>query len=276
MALIDIGINLMNRAFDAHREAIVARAAKAGVSPLVITGANLQSSQRALDYARTFPQKAALFTTAGVHPHDAKTFDNGPAGTIASLRALASSVLVLAIGECGLDYNRDFSPRTQQRFCFAQQLLLAAELGLPVFLHERDAFADFSAMLTNVQGTLKAACVHCFTGTAAQLDAYLALGCYIGITGWVCDERRGKHLIPLLKKIPADKLLLETDAPFLLPRTMEQKDTNGRRNNEPAFLPHIARFIAEALEKDIEQLATETFANTLNFFPRLNQALIRA
>jgi TatD DNase family protein len=106
--------------------------------------------------------------------------------------------------------------------------------------------------------------VHCFTGTGGELDHYLSLGCYIGITGWICDERRGRHLRELVKNIPADRLLLETDGPFLLPRDIPFKVKNKR--NEPKFLPHIAETVARCLDKDPAKLAKETFANTKKFF----------
>ena len=139
---------------------------------------------------------------------------------------LSSPGKIAAVGECGLDYNRNFSPPEAQRKCFEDQLTLAAELGKPVFLHERDAFSDFSSILKQYRTSLPGAVVHCFTGgqTEAEarfvLEAYLTIDCYIGITGWINDERRGSHLIPLLKTIPADRLLLETDAPYLLPRNL--------------------------------------------------------
>jgi TatD DNase family protein len=171
---------------------------------------------------------------------------------------------VAAIGECGLDYNRDFSPRDKQRECFEAQIDLAAELGKPLFLHERDAFADFSAILKKKRGAVSRAVVHCFTGGEKELETYLELDCYIGITGWICDERRGAHLIPLVKKIPPDRLLLETDAPYLLPRNLPGNKRNGR--NEPRYLVHIAAFVAAILGKAPEVLAAETFANSRRFF----------
>jgi TatD DNase family protein len=190
---------------------------------------------------------------------------------LAALRELVVSKpspdgAIVAIGECGLDYNRNFSPPDAQRQCFEAQLALAAELGKPVFLHERDAFGDFSAILKKYRACLPGVVVHCFTGNEAELEAYIALDCYIGITGWVCDERRGNHLIPLLQKIPADRLLLETDAPYLLPRCLPKSVRGKSGRNEPRFLPAIAAFTAEALGKTVEQLAAETSANAGRLF----------
>ena len=266
--MIDIGINLMNAAFDRDRDEVVKSAAAAGVSPLVITGCGERSSLDAALYARAYNAAVpdALYTTAGVHPHEAKNCGNG---TIDILRELAlgkteGASSVKAIGECGLDYNRDFSPRDIQRRWFVKQIELAAELALPLFLHERDAFADFSIILNGYIKTVPAAVVHCFTGTGEELDQYLSLGCYIGITGWICDERRGKHLRELVKNIPPDRLLLETDAPYLLPRDLPLKVRNKR--NEPRFLPHIAETASRCLEKAPAKLAEETSANTKRFF----------
>ncbi|MDR0876898.1 MAG: TatD family hydrolase [Treponema sp.] len=280
MQLIDIGVNLLSPSFDTDREAALLRAEAAGVSPLIITGSSVESSAEAAAFARQYnaphPGKrsspAKLYSTVGVHPHNARFWDETAEKAIKELVGNAAgsgkpnsvSQAVLAIGECGLDYNRDFSPRDAQRRCFEDQIHLASDLEMPLFLHARDAFEDFSAILENGRGKVPDVVVHCFTGTERELEKYLDLGCYIGITGWICDERRGKHLIPLLKNIPANRLLLETDAPYLTPRNMPNAKKIHR--NESANLVHIAAFIAEALEKDIETLAKETFENTIRFF----------
>jgi TatD DNase family protein len=257
--LIDIGVNLMNPAFDRDREAVVSAAAAAGVAPLVITGSDAESSVRAAEYVQKNP--GGLYATAGVHPHNARFW--GPAaGEL--IRDLAARPGVAAVGECGLDYNRDYSPRHKQRECFEAQIDLAAELGKPLFLHQRDAFGDFSAILKERRAGVSRMAVHCFTGGEGELETCLELGCYIGLTGWICDERRGSHLIPLVKRIPPDKLLLETDAPYLMPRNLPGNKRNGR--NEPRYLVHIAAFIAGVLDKDPETLAAETSANSRRFF----------
>ena len=268
MKLIDIGVNLMNPSYNKDREEVIKAAAAAGVSPLIVTGSGERSSLDAALYARAYNagKPGALYTTAGVHPHEVKNCGNG---TILILRELVCEKsdkrsCVKAIGECGLDYNRDFSPRDIQRRWFVKQAELAAELSLPLFLHERDAFADFSIILREYSASVPAAVVHCFTGTGGELEYYLSLGCYIGVTGWICDERRGKHLRELVKIIPKDRLMLETDAPFLLPRDLPFKVRNKR--NESRFLPHIAETVARCLEKDPAKLAKETYANAKRFF----------
>lgn len=261
MRLIDIGVNLTHSSFDKDRERVARDAEAAGVSPLIITGTTVEESKKAQRYAASHNTATVkrLFSTAGVHPHDAKTCDER---AIAELSALAQCPEVVAIGECGLDYNRDFSPRAEQRVWFERQVELAAALNMPLFLHERDAFDDFYAILKKYSVPRKVA--HCFTGGEKELDAYLSLGCYIGITGWICDERRGTNLLSLVKKIPSDRLLLETDAPYLLPRNMGDKKRSGR--NEPKNLAHIARYIADIVGKDPDVLAEETFSASVTFF----------
>ena len=263
MTLVDIGVNLMSPAFDHDREAVIARAEAAGVR-LIITGNSIESSNAAQAYARLH---ARCMTTAGVHPHNARDWN---AAALSRLRELAAgesaAITIAAIGECGLDYNRNFSPQQAQRKCFEEQLALAAQLKKPVFLHERDASDDFLSILKQYRADLPGAVVHCFTGGIAELEAYLALDCYIGITGWICDERRGVHLIPLLRHIPAERLLLETDSPYLLPRNLPKTLRGKSGRNEPCYLPHIAACVAETLGKPPDQLATETSANATRLF----------
>ncbi|CAM3508709.1 putative RNA 2'-phosphotransferase [Saccharibacillus brassicae] len=256
---IDIGVNLMHRSFGSDRERVVEAAAEAGVTPLILTGTSVRSSQAAAEYARAYPGR--LYATAGVHPHDAKSCD---AHTLQALRELAAGGEVVAIGECGLDYNRDFSPRDVQREVFAQQIGLAAELALPLFLHERDAHADFARLLREHRPENVPAVVHCFTGSGEELRAYLEMGLHIGITGWICDERRGRHLRELVRLIPPDRLMIETDAPFLTPRDLRPKPKDGR--NEPAFLPHIAAAVAECTGRSAESVMDQTTETAKIFF----------
>jgi TatD DNase family protein len=261
MKLIDIGVNLMPPSFDRDREGVIEAAALAGVSPLVITGTGEKASREALCFAAGYSEQkpGALYATAGVHPHEARFCGEG---TLEALRGLALAYGAVAIGECGLDYNRNFSPHDVQRKWFEKQLELGAELSLPLFLHERDAFEDFAAMIKDCKGQVKV--VHCFTGSEAELEKYLDLGCCIGLTGWICDERRGTHLEDMVKRIPPDRIMIETDAPFILPRNLPEK-VRARRN-EPKYLPHIAGTIARCLGRDPETFAAETFANTRRFF----------
>ncbi|MCC6995882.1 MAG: TatD family hydrolase [Deltaproteobacteria bacterium] len=258
--LWDIGINLGHARFARDRDQVVARAHAAGVHTLVITGTSVRASREAAALARG---RDGLLATAGVHPHDARHLDDA---ALAELAALARAPEVRAIGECGLDFNRDFSPRPDQERAFRQQLELAASLGLPVFLHERDAHERFLAILGGLRARLPAAVVHCFTGTRAELDAYLAIDCHIGITGWICDERRGHHLAELVSRVPRDRLMLETDGPFLLPRDLRPRPADGR--NEPAFLPHVLAAVARATGRPAAEVAADTTATAARFFTR--------
>lgn len=259
MQLIDIGLNLTHDSFDPDREAVIARARAAGVIQMILTGASVTGSHAAAKLARTDPQR--LFATAGVHPHHASELTPP---LLAELAALAQQPEVVAVGECGLDYFRDFSPRDVQRRAFQQQLELAARLGKPVFLHERDAHADFLAIVRDYRAALVGGIAHCFTGTGEQLHRYLDAGLAIGITGWICDERRGTHLLPLMREIPAGALHLETDAPYLLPRDLHPRPAS--RRNEPRYLAHIAQVVAQARGETVEHLGAAATAASRALF----------
>lgn len=259
MDLIDIGSNLTHESFQHDFDAVMARAAAAGVWRQIITGTSIAASEAAIHLHHQHP--GVLFATAGVHPHHAADLDDV---AFEQLTHLAASSAVVAVGECGLDYYRNFAPREAQRAAFVRQLELAVTVGKPVFLHQRDAHADFIAILRDYHPRLKDAVAHCFTGQANELDDYVAMGLAIGITGWICDERRGLHLKAIVDRIPPDRLMIETDAPYLLPRSLRPKP-EGRRN-EPAFLVEVARVVAEARGESVEQLAASTTATAARFF----------
>jgi TatD DNase family protein len=252
--LIDAGVNLTNHQFDGHHQDIITRANVAGVVKMLIIGCDIASSKQSLELAIAHQQ----YATAGIHPHDAKSATDE---LEAQLTQLAMHKHVIAVGECGLDYNRDFSPRDIQRSVFRRQLALAEKLNLPVYLHERDASDDMLAILKEfkVSGVL-----HCFTGSAGALKGYLDLGLYIGITGWVCDERRGKELQKLIPYIPIERLLIETDAPFLIPRTVSPKPKS--RKNEPSLLPYVCQTLSQLYQIDEETIAKQTTINFYNVF----------
>ncbi|MFC3552294.1 TatD family hydrolase [Lysobacter cavernae] len=259
MQLIDIGANLTHDSFDPDRDAVMARARDAGVTRMVVTGASREHSPLALKLAKQHPGE--LFATAGVHPHHASEYT---AECDAELRELHAHSEVVAVGECGLDYFRDFSPRPAQRRAFELQLQIAVDTRKPLFLHQRDAHADFMAMMHNFDGRLGPAVVHCFTGTRAELFDYLDRDWYIGITGWLCDERRGQHLRELVRHIPADRLLIETDAPYLLPRTV--RPAPSHRRNEPMYLAHIVAELARDRGEDVAVTAANSAAAATAFF----------
>ena len=259
MELIDIGANLGHESFAHDLAEVLARARAAGIVQMMVTGASRQGSRDALQIARAHP--GLLFATAGVHPHHAVEYTDQ---CDAEMRELHRAPEVLAVGECGLDYFRDLAPRPAQRRAFERQLQLAADLGKPLFLHQRDAHADFLAQLRNFEGRLGLAVVHCFTGTREEMFECLDAGYYIGITGWLCDERRGLHLREIVKHIPADRLLVETDAPYLLPRSVRPMPSH--RRNEPMFLPHIVEQLARDRGESVETTAAATTANARTFF----------
>ena len=239
--LVDIGANLTHDSFDQDRDEVLARARAAGVRQMVLTGSTVPESHAAAALAAA--HAGELYATAGIHPHHARELD---AGSIPALRGIAAAPQVVAIGECGLDYYRNFSPHEDQERAFAAQLELACELGMPAFLHQRDAHERFVAILREHRPRLVRAVAHCFTGTAAELDDYLALDLHIGITGWICDERRGLHLRELVKRVPVERLMLETDAPYLSP-------PGAPRRNEPRWVEITARWVADSRVSSIRE-----------------------
>ena len=259
MQLIDIGANLGHDCFNGDRDAVLRRAREAGVAQIIVTGASREGSPAALAVARQHPRM--LFATAGVHPHQASEYTDA---CDTELRDLLAQPEVVAVGECGLDYFRDLSPRPLQRRAFERQLQLAVDCRKPLFLHQRDAHADFVAVMRGFEGRLPPAVVHCFTGSRAELFECLDHDWYIGITGWLCDERRGAHLRELVPHIPAQRLMIETDAPYLQPRTL--RPPPAHRRNEPMFLAHIAAELARDRGEALEITAATTTATARAFF----------
>ena len=259
MHLIDIGANLAHDSFDDDRDAMMQRAAEAGVATMIVTGSSDDSNVRAAELAASNP--GVLYSTAGVHPHHASDYTDASDTLI---RELTTRDEVVAVGECGLDYFRNFSPRDAQLEAFRRQLQIAKDTGLPVFLHQRDAHDDFVEVLEPELPHLSRAVAHCFTGEGESLREYLAMGLCIGITGWICDERRGKHLHDIVHIIPDDRLLIETDAPYLLPRTIQPKPKS--RRNEPMHLREVVKVVAEARGQTEEHVAKITTDNARLFF----------
>ena len=259
MQLIDIGANLTHESFRHDFDAVLDRARAHGVIQMIVTGASHAGSEHALDLARAHP--GMLHATAGVHPHHAIDYTDV---TDARLRELALASEVRAVGETGLDYNRNYSPRDVQLHVFERQLQIAAGVGKPLFLHQRDAHQDFLALLKRYRDKVPAAVVHCFTDTREALHDYLALDCHIGITGWICDERRGTHLREFVREIPANRLMVETDAPYLLPRTVQPQPSH--RRNEPMYLKHICEEIARDRGEPVEVTAANSTAAAAAFF----------
>lgn len=258
--LVDIGANLGHESFAHDLDEVIQRARNAGLTHLIVTGTNASASQRAVEISLSNPN--LLCATAGVHPHDAANCDEQE---FAQIRELSKLDIVRAVGETGLDFNRDFSPRDIQERVFEEHLALACEIDKPVFLHQRDAHARFFPILKSFRDSLlKHGVVHCFTGEREELYDYLDLDMYIGITGWVCDERRGRHLLEFIKDIPPDRLLLETDAPYLLPRSIKPRPKS--RRNEPQYLTEVLHTVALAVGRSPMIVAQQTSANAQRLF----------
>jgi len=261
--LIDIGVNLSNSRFDKDIEQVIERAHSAGVERLVLTGTSVEESLAVVAICERFDNQfpGILLATVGIHPHDAKTLSPS---NLAALRELATHQYVVAIGETGLDFHRTLSTEKQQVKSFEAHIELAIELKMPLFLHERDAAPKQIEMLKSYRDNICNGVIHCFTGDKKTLFRYLDMDLHIGITGWVCDERRGQELQKIVKNIPLDRLMLETDAPYLIPRNMPTKPKNGR--NEPAFLAHVLSGIAAVRAERIDEIATTTTATAIKFF----------
>ncbi len=259
---IDIGINLTNKQFAGEYDEVIDRAISAGVEQILLTGTSVRSSKEALALAEEYPE--TLFATAGIHPHDAKTMNTE---SIKILTALLKEKKVVAVGECGLDFDRDFSPRPVQESCFHAQLSLAEEVQKPVFLHERAAFDRFIAILKE-HSSLPEGVVHCFTVQLKEAKTYLEMGYYIGFTGAITDVRRFADLEEVVRYVPLDRMLIETDAPFMMPKNVptRQLSYHQQRRNEPAFLPYVAQTIARYKGVPLKAVADKTRENAEALF----------
>lgn len=265
--MIDIGFNLADPSFNRDTPAVLTRARRAGLAAAVLTGTCVRSTRRCAALCKSMATPLQLFYTSGVHPHNSKDWTAAVEGDI---RRLACENACVAIGECGLDYNRNFSDPEAQRRAFIAQIHLARALNKPLFLHCRDAYDDFVSILREHNSGAGAAkvCVHCFTGSEEELDSVLALDVYVGITGWVCDDRPhrgGERLKRLLPKIPINRLMIETDAPYLTPRNIKPARARPRRN-EPALLGHVLEVVASSINRDAQVVARQTASNAEEFF----------
>ncbi|MEM6514189.1 MAG: TatD family hydrolase [Pseudomonadota bacterium] len=257
--LVDIGANLAHDSFDDDREAVLERAREVGITEIVLTGSSDASNRDASALALAHP--GFLYSTAGVHPHHANDYTDDSDRLI---RELAAQPQVVAVGECGLDYFRNYSPHDAQRSAFERQLAIAIDTRKPVFLHQRDAHEDYLSVLDPVLDKLSRAVTHCFTGSEQELADYIDRDLYIGITGWICDERRGEHLQDIVHRIPDNRLMIETDAPYLLPRTLRPRPKS--RRNEPHYLTEVLNTVARCRSQDVETVAQLTTENARRFF----------
>lgn len=251
MEWFDAGVNCFDPRLPLDET--IQSAKDANVNRMCVIATSPEEWQPSLDSVKRYSEQ--LCCTIGIHPHYA---DKAPSDFATQISNLAKSERIAAIGECGLDYNRMFSSRENQLSVFEQQLELARDLGLPVYLHERDAFDDQISLLTRYISQLRGGLAHCFTSHKAHLKAYLDLGLFIGITGWVCDPKRGEDLREALQYLPLDRIVLETDSPYLFPKGLKPR----QRNNQPAFLPFIAERVAALKGVSVEQLNQASIINT--------------
>ncbi|KYR01431.1 tatD-related DNAse [Tieghemostelium lacteum] len=280
---IDIGANLADKQFIVDQDDILKRSFEKGVKTIVITGTSINSSIRAFDLIRkkksdVFPE---LFSTCGVHPHEAEETMkrlNGSDGAIKELRRLIESNrdIVRAVGECGLDFNRNFSSHETQIEMFSKQIQLAVDLQLPLFIHERDAHQKFLEIVGKFTGAgvMPKSVVHCFTGTEQEAKTYIDSGFYLGFTGFVAHKTRGEELRQIISKgiIPIDKIMIETDAPYMgyfniHPNDMPPKSAKiSKGRNEPSYLPYILRTLSECYKLPELEISIQLLKNTREFF----------
>ncbi|XP_028132445.1 3'-5' ssDNA/RNA exonuclease TatD [Diabrotica virgifera virgifera] len=279
--LIDIGANLTNKKYGRDLDSVVQRAKDSGVRKIMVTGTSVKASKEALRLTRIYPD--TLYSTAGIHPHDAKSYTDE---SWDELRLIASNAECVAVGECGLDYNRNFSDPEDQKLVFRKHIELAIEINKPVFVHERDAHDDLLKVLDEFSAKLPPVVIHCFTGTLEQALAYLDKGFYIGLTGYLCKDKSDVGVRKLLESgsLPLDRLVVETDSPFMYPNTRASKlpdhvkDSLTERSmmflhryctfqrNEPCSLPAIVEMIAAFMKKKPEEVALATSFNSMKLF----------
>ena len=258
MVLADACFNITHTSFKENFEDILNESKKLGVNYFFCPAAEKKDIDEVIKFSSTYKE---ISCGIGIHPHHANEVDSE---LIKKLETLIIHQDISAIGEIGLDYYRDFQQKITQQESFEEQLQLAYDHKTPVFLHNTDAFKDFYSILKKYFSNLPGGVVHCFTGNKNELLSFLDLGLYIGITGWVCDERRGADLNALLKFIPKDRLIIETDAPYLIPRNLKPKTTNNI--NTPMNLPHIAEHIANVRGESVFEIAEYTTENFKKLF----------
>ena len=251
MKFADSHCHLTDRAFSADRAAVLQDAREAGVSRIVTIASDDDDSLAAVELAC---EDSALWCSAGIHPHSV----DGPSRRtgLAVVRDVASHRRCVAIGETGLDYFHDNAPRDAQRRSFEQHVRLAAELGLPLVVHSRDAEADTRAVIVESMGQVTGV-LHCFTGSRDLMTVALDAGWFVSFTGIVTFKHFDAELV---REVPARRYMIETDAPYLAP-----VPKRGRRN-EPAYVVHVARAVARIRGESLEQVAEDTWANTARFF----------
>ena len=262
--IADIACNFTSERFDNDLDKVISRALTNKITKFGLICSQLSDLDKLLKIYDEY--QSDMFFTIGVHPHHANEINSE---YLNILKEKIASNNPHAIGETGLDFFRNLSTYEEQIFAFEEQIKIAINTNKPLFLHQRDSHDDFIRILRKYSSDINKAVVHCFTGTQEQLDDYLELGFYIGITGWICDEKRNIELRKTIKNIPLSKLMVETDCPYLIPKNLPTKPKNNR--NEPSNLNHIVKEISLLLNLNEEEIRKESFKNTLRFFESQNQ-----
>ena len=255
----DIACNFTSERFDKDLDEVINRAVANKITKFGLICSRMSDLNKLLKIYEQYSKN--MFYTIGVHPHHANEINDD---YLKKLKDEITTNNPHAIGETGLDFFRNLSTYDEQIYAFEEQIKIAIDTNKPLFLHQRDSHDDFIKILKKYSSDISKAVVHCFTGTQEQLDDYLELDFYIGVTGWICDEKRNVELRKTIKNIPLEKLMIETDCPYLIPKNLVEKPKNNR--NEPSNLNHIINEIAELMEIDIDILRKQTFVNTINYF----------
>ena len=257
--IADIACNFTSERFDKDLNEVINRAIKNKITKFGLICSRLNDLDKLLKIYEQYLNN--MFFTIGVHPHHANEINDD---YLKKLKQAVNKNNPHAVGETGLDFFRNLSTYEEQIFAFEEQIKIAIDTNKPLFLHQRDSHDDFIKILRKYSSDINKSVVHCFTGTQEQLNDYLELGCYIGVTGWICDEKRNVEIRKTIKNIPIEKLMIETDCPYLIPKDLLNKPKNNR--NEPVNLNHIASSIAELMDVNEESLKQITFETSLNFF----------
>ena len=257
--IADIACNFTSDRFDNDLDEVINQAIVNNITKFGLICSRLSDIEKLLEIYNRYSKD--MFFTIGVHPHHANEINEE---YLKKLKEVINNNNPHAIGETGLDFFRNLSTYEEQIFAFEEQIKIAIDTNKPLFLHQRDSHDDFIKILRKYSSDINKSVVHCFTGTKKQLDDYLELDCYIGVTGWICDAKRNVELRKTIKNIPLERLMIETDCPYLIPKNLEEKPKNNR--NEPTYLNHIANEVATLMKKDINDIREKTYKTSLSFF----------
>ena len=257
--IADIACNFTSDRFDNDLDEVINHAIVNNITKFGLICSRLSDIDKLLEIYNRYSKD--MFFTIGVHPHHANEINEE---YLKKLKEVINNNNPHAIGETGLDFFRNLSTYEEQIFAFEEQIKIAIDTNKPLFLHQRDSHDDFIKILRKYSSDINKSVVHCFTGTKEQLNDYLELDCYIGVTGWICDAKRNVELRKTIKNIPLERLMIETDCPYLIPKNLEEKPKNNR--NEPSYLNHIANEVATLMKKDINDIREKTYKTSLSFF----------